>query len=261
MFKIWLSLASLLLLADVSFAQVQASAETRYRVAGIEGWQSVEDVVFAPEGSEPVLKPVGWVTVASDAAIIRIKAETEDRRRLEVKQFTSTEFGILGTGTIWVDVTIVDFEKQIFDQDSFVIEVGPDDPPPPDPDEPDEPDEPDNPDPDEPDDGEVPEDPFDNLGRRIDSQADEDNLQMDKRFAVAAMFADVADKMESREIKRASDAREYLNQQLRTLQTGPEWQATLKVADTDGRNRPPLDYPQTIAWYRAVAAGFKGGAL
>lgn len=81
-------------------AQFQTIAETRYKVDGIEGFQVVEDVVFAPKDSQPSLLPIGWVTVDSQASIIRIKAETEDRRRLEVKQFTNTDFAILGTGLI-----------------------------------------------------------------------------------------------------------------------------------------------------------------
>lgn len=233
------------------FAQITTTAETRYRIDGIDGWQVVEDVVFAPKDSQPRLVAVGWVTVDTEASIVRIQAETQDRERLEVKQFTSEQFAILGTGKIWVDVTIVDFELEIFDQQTFTITVG-ESPAPPEPDEPDEPDEPET---------DVPEDEFDNLGQRIDAQADADNLQFDKRGRVAEAFATVAQAMEDRELLRSSDARDELAKLLKEIQKGPEWKASLEIADTDGKERPPLTWEQTIAWYRAVAAGFKGGEL
>lgn len=231
-------------------AQIQTTAETRYRVAGIDGWQVVEDVVFAPKESKPRLVAVGWVTIDTEASIVRIKAETVDRKRLEVKQFTKDQFAILGTGKIWVDVTAVDFDAQIFEQDSFVIEVG-DSPSPPEP-EP-EP----NPQPD-PDDSEVPEDQFENLGRRIDASADSANLQVDLRNRHAEIYAAAASKMETREFVRTSDVKSYVQAELGKLRRGPEWEQTLGMIAESAVRLSPLSWADTILWYKAVAAGLEG---
>lgn len=247
-------------------AQIQTTAETRYRVDGIPGFQIVEDVVFAPKDSQPHLVAVGWISIDSEAAIVRIKAEDLQRKRLEVKQFTSTEFAILGSGRIWVDVTAVDFEKQVFEQDSFVIDVDPlpePEPPEPEPDNPDpdnpDPDnpDPDNPDPPEPDDS-IPADKFDNLGRRIDASADAANLQLDLRKRHAEIYATVANQMERRELVRSSDAKFYVQNELAKLTRGPEWNATFAIITESAGSLSPMAWADLILWYRAVAAGLSG---
>lgn len=244
-------LLAFLLLSSTALGQITTEAETRYRVDGIQGWQIVEDVVFAPKDSKPKLVAVGWVTVDSEAAIIKIKAETEKRVRLEVKQFTSNQFAVLGTGKIWIDVTAVDFEKQIFDQDSFVIDV--EGSPEPEP-------EPPGPDPEpEPDDSEVPEDKFDNLGQRIDSQATADNLQLDLRNRHAEIYASAAKKMEERQLVRTSDVKEYTQSELAKLQRDTSWTKTIDIITKSANNLSPLSWADTILWYKAVAAGLRGG--
>lgn len=244
-------LLAFLLLSSTAFSQITTEAETRYRVDGIQGWQIVEDVVFAPKDSKPKLVAVGWVTVDSEAAIIKIKAETEKRVRLEVKQFTSNQFAVLGTGKIWIDVTAVDFEKQIFDQNSFVIEVegSPDpEPEPPDP----------EPEP-EPDDSEVPEDKFDNLGQRIDSQATADNLQLDLRNRHAEIYETASKKMEDRQLVRTADVKAYVQTETAKLTRDTSWTKTVDIITKSANDLSPLSWADTILWYKAVAAGLRGG--
>lgn len=233
-------------LTGVVFGQsLETRAETRLMVQGIDGYEVVGDRVLAPESSKPKLVPVGLVVIDCEASIKRLKAEDLARNPIPSEQIDDRRFLILGQGRVWIAVTCVDFDKQIFDQKEFVIEVG-EAPPPPGPDEPDAP-EPDEPEPT----GE-----FSALTKAIDKFCDDSNLQVDKRQRVAEIYLDIGSRLESKDIKRTSAAVEELVQRLAELQLDGKFKEAIKIAEQDGRTRDALTVAQTAEWYKAVAKGF-----
>ena len=119
------SILLLLCLAATSHGQaLKTSASTRLMVDGVDGFEVVGGLVLAPEDAKPRLVPIGVVEVESEAAIKRVSAEDQDRKPVETREVEDGVFLVLGQGTIWVDVTCVDFDKQLFDQSEFVLDVG-----------------------------------------------------------------------------------------------------------------------------------------
>lgn len=232
-------------------AQIQSSAETRFILSGVDGYEQVGGLLLVPADANPVLRAVGVVTIDVEASMISVKASNAKREPVDVQKIDATKFLVLGQGKIWIDVTCIDFEKQFFDQKQFTIEVGAD--PTPAPDNPDEPDQPDNPEPNP----DMPTD-FDGLAGKIDAIADAANLQFDLRGRLAEIYATIADRMDSRDIKRTSDSIAELNAATATLRLGPEWSTLFDAIRADGSTRPPLTFQQSIQWYRTVAAGIKG---
>ena len=51
------------MIAAASFGQIESTAETKFRVDGIDGYQQLAGIILAPKGSNPSLTPVGIVNV------------------------------------------------------------------------------------------------------------------------------------------------------------------------------------------------------
>lgn len=124
------------LVQAAAFGQIASNAETRFIVSGIEGFEIVGDLVLAPKTAKPQLQAVGYVEIESEAAIIRVRASDSRNMPVDVRQLEPGAFIVLGSGVVRVEVTVVDFDKRIFEQDEFQITItapGPVEPPPPPP--------------------------------------------------------------------------------------------------------------------------------
>lgn len=112
------------LLNAAAFGQLATNAETRFIVSGIDGYKIVGEVILAPETAKLQLQAVGYFEVKSAAAIVKVKASDSRNMPVEVKELGPGAFIVLGSGTVRVEVTIVDFDKRLFDQDEFQITIG-----------------------------------------------------------------------------------------------------------------------------------------
>lgn len=159
-------------------------------------------------------------------------------------------------------IIVVDFEAKTFevDKDSRVFTIIGDIPPvPPVPPGP-GPNPPDPPVPPKPTPA-VPPDKFDNLGQRIDAQADKDNLQFDKRQALSTVYLNVVQGLEGGKYLTVTETNKYINAQENSLGLDSSWMPTRKILEEDGKKRSPMSREEAEEWYSAVAAGYKGGAL
>lgn len=225
------------------FQIAHGDPSVEYIVEDLEG-----RLVFVEKDTRP--QAVGILPIETDAEAVRVKAEDVNRRRVRVEEhpFLANTFLIFGTGKIWIDVMYVDFDDKKWDWDDFVIDLGDSDP--------DEPDEPDNP--DNPDDSKVPEDKFDNLGRRMDQKADSIALDDTVRQEVAEVYFYVAREMEAFNIRTASDARKIVNTRLELVNLTEDAKKVMEIANQDSASRQPLPWDDLILWVRAVGNGFKG---
>ena len=108
----------------------------------------------------------------------------------------------------------------------------------------------------------VPNDEFDNLGQRLDGMCDQIGLQVDLRNRVAEVFANTATKMtESGTFIQLSDVKKYLEAELKKLGLDSSWDQTLALLREDAKSREPMSWEAAYNWYRAAAAGYRGGKL
>lgn len=108
----------------------------------------------------------------------------------------------------------------------------------------------------------IPNDEFDNLGQRLDNIADQIGLQFDLRNRVAEVFSSTAALMtEPGRFIQLSDVKSYLETELRKLSLDSSWDRMLVLLREDAKAREPMSWEAAYNWYRAAAAGFKGGKL
>ena len=85
-----------------------------------------------PVAADAKLRSVGWVSVESEAANIRVSASDVNREPVKVVQVEQSLFAVLGSGKVWVEIDCVDFDKKIFEKEQYTLEI-PDAPKPDDP--------------------------------------------------------------------------------------------------------------------------------
>lgn len=107
----------------------------------------------------------------------------------------------------------------------------------------------------------VPPDAFSNVGQGIDGLADAASLQYDIRVKVSDIYADVATKLDQRNILQIRDAAAEIERREKGLNLSAAWAEVHAYVVKNGTSFGPMDREQAIAWYRAVAAGYKGGPL
>jgi len=105
----------------------------------------------------------------------------------------------------------------------------------------------------------IPNDKFDNLGARLDAEADKVNLQFDKRAAVAAIYRETSNEMLAGKILRIEDAASSIAAKEVALGLDASWLPVRKLVSNDGIKRSPLSWQDAIAWYMVVATGYNGG--
>lgn len=202
-------------------------------------YQPVEIKLQAPEGAQALweIKPLG-----------------------KQKLFTTRQYGDIqafwgepGKYEVEATVIVVDFDAKTLDVKRYqsVFEILGSSPVPPTPPGPGP----------EPDNSEVPEDPFDNLGRRIDAEADKLGLQQDVRTNISNIFLSASRKMmEPGGFVKLSEARDFISSEYGKITVPDGFDDIYSIVKNDGNNRT-LSWEEGYLWYRAVAAGYKGGKI
>ncbi len=243
-FRVWcygLAYLTLLSLQSSAFGQIQHVAESRWIVSGLRGVESVNDnLVLADKSSKPKLIEVGFVEIQTDAAIVRLRAEDSQRNPLETLAIAEHKFLILGSGKLYIAVTCVDFESQVFDQSEFVITVGtqPDDKPEP------------------PKPVDVPEDVFGNIGQRVAEWAAGESGRKD----VAAAYRHVAKALRTDPSITQTDAGKMLAERVNKVSGYRSGYVALRDGiRADFTARWPLDRGTHADYLDAIAVGLEAG--
>lgn len=247
-----IAILTLLLLSQTLFGQYSATVENPFALSGVVNPQILGDLVLCDKTSKPIVASIAIIRVESGTAQVSCKAIDSLGKFAPVRRLDSPAgkmfFALDKPGQYTVLILIVDFEKKLFTEETLEVKVGDNPLPPPPP-----------PPPPPPDD--VPADAFDNLGRRVDSAADAARLPQDKRSALSTVYRSVADRIDSRAILRASDAvAELQSNWVSVGVSGEGWMSVRKLISDDGSRRA-LPLYEFDDYYRAVAAGLKGGAL
>ena len=241
-----ITLLLILLCPSVLYGQIQSSAETKYILSGIDGYENIGDLLLVPSHSKPTLKAVGLVTIDSPASMITVKASTEKRVPVEVKKVSTDRFLVLGLGKIWINVTAIDFDTKLFEQTEFIIDIGIDPvPPTPDPDPPTpDPDPTPNPDP-------IPPDQFDNIAQRVQSWS----VGLQDKSALAALYKDAANKLNTDPSYTISTISAELLTAIQALPSVASYTELRKKINSDISVRSPLSRLAYAKYLELVALG------
>lgn len=170
----------------------------------------------------------------------------------EFKTEYFVDTGCSYVGPVEVLCTVVNFSAQKFDQRLLHTEVVKNPNPPPDPDPDPDPDPEPEPDPDWV--SKVPDDKFDNLGKRVDTKAHELNLT--RRDTLSAHFLQLSADMFSLKVRSTADATARIN----TFgpQYLPEWKPIFDLMRTDAAGRQ-FSFDEMAHYYNAIGVGIRGG--
>jgi len=113
-----------LLIASACFGQVEVKSGTYYQLDGLGKITQVGNLTLVAAPPTITVKPVGVIRVETEAANIEVAISDSARVPFEATKLDNKTWIINKPGRWWVDVTAIDFEKNIYGRKSAVIDVG-----------------------------------------------------------------------------------------------------------------------------------------
>ena len=220
------------------FAQLTVESQSAIQLSGLETAETIGTAVFVTSDAAVGKEPVILITADSEAANIAFEVSDLNRTPVEFEQLTPRIIVVRSPGKSWVDVTAIDFAKNIYARKLVVIELG-DKPDPPDPDKPD-------PKPPLPPDG-----PFDALAVKVAVIAAQ--MATSERDTLTALLRDTADKMRRFEFKTLDQARDYVEASWTKTEPAKQLQ-TLLSQDAASRL---LSWEQAQKYYLEIVKGLQ----
>lgn len=148
------------------------------QLAGAKGLISVGDAVLVEDVGDIAIQPAVLVRVRTEAANVEVDVSDRDRRRVEFRRVAEKDgervYLVATPGQFWVDVTAIDFAKNIYARDYQVIEVAEPTPIGPTP-------------------GPIPDPPSEALQTLVNPIASKLAVDQEKAAAIGAAFAGFAD--------------------------------------------------------------------
>lgn len=113
--------------SPIAAQQLEIQTVSVNRLTGAKGLIAVGDAVLVETVEDMVVQPAVLVRVRSEAANVEVDVTDNERRRVEFEKVASkgseTVYLISTPGRFWVDVTVIDFAKNIYSRDWEVVEV------------------------------------------------------------------------------------------------------------------------------------------
>ena len=123
-----------LLLTSTVFSQdtvLTVVAGEAYLVSGAADLKTIGSYVFLQNSDTQLdYKKVGLVRVTTEAANVDILASDKDRNPIEIEKLEDGYYQIRKHGTFWIDITALDFEKNIYRRVQRKLVIGDDVKPP-----------------------------------------------------------------------------------------------------------------------------------
>lgn len=113
-----------LLIASACFAQVDVKSGTYYQVDGLGKVTQVGDLTLVAALPTIVVRPVGVVRVETEAANVEVSISDAARVPYDATKLDAKTWIINTPGRWWIDVTAIDFEKNIYGRKTAVVDVG-----------------------------------------------------------------------------------------------------------------------------------------
>lgn len=217
---------------------------------GITGLQDpvvVGDFILVNDAANLKVQEVAIISVNSEASNISVEASDITRSELPVSSIDKNTYVVQGSGKIWIEVFCVDFAKNIFLKEKKTIELNngptPPGPTPPGPTPP-------NPTPDT-----VPDDLFDNIGKRVNewSTGLTANVEMSNAYLKAYKF------LKENPGATVNDGANLLNSELLKIAAYSTYSSVMSKVNQDLSDRwskSPLSKGVLADYWKAVAVGF-----
>lgn len=215
-------------------------------IVGVGKFTDVDGLLLLNEDAKPTLANVGVLRLPGQFDAASVIAEDVQRKQVPAKKVSEREWLILGTGQVIVYATLGTKEPFTLTTQRYDVSIPslkPEPPPKPDPDKPVDPDKPTP---------TVPEDRFDNIGRRVSAAAS--GLALRKE--VAANYRQFAEQLkgsiEVAEISRAMVAkRDVILKDAKT-----DWMPVLTLVLNDfTARRPEMVRADVVDHWLAIANG------
>ena len=218
-----------------------------YLVKGIENARIFnKHIVVDKIGEKVEYEPVGFVRIRTAAANVEIEVTNIKREPVKYEEWQPGLIVIRKSGKFWVEITAIDFAKNIYKKKTIVLEIG---------EVPDTPDEPDKPDePDEPDTPIDPDGAFDGLAAKVAKF--KSKIQIDKRNQVINVFETAADKMQQFQFRQLKQALDYIVKN-RPSATGDKGLTGLYKLLAEDSGKRTLSWEETQTYYREVVKGLR----
>jgi hypothetical protein len=240
-------IALLAILAASPALAIDHWAETAHILTGVEILSVDDDAILVSKESQPQVEACGLIFV-SESGQVRVEAEDKDRQQIEVTQRTTSEdeprqWIIHATGRVWVRIELIDFAAQKWDVEKFdyLIEGTR----PPDPDD------------DDDDDLTIPEDDFDNIGRRVAGWS----AGLPDGSQLAACYTRAAVKLREDPTQTINQVSATLVEELLALPVIDQYAAVRININADLQQRwsiTPMARGVLADYFDAIAAGFGG---
>lgn len=233
-------IAFVLLLACVcgqSFGQLSLESKSGFTVTGLQDATDVGGVLIVGPKSKPVLTPIAIVTIRTDAANTEVEIEDANRNQLNPDDFKTAPnvLTFKTAGRYWIEVTAIDFARNIYAKKKLTVEVLPAGPAGPDPIDNNE--------------------TFDGLAAKVAAIAPAfDQLDRAKYYSA---YSTVAQKMASYEIKTVKDANAWLASQGLTCRNIDACKRFSQLLNADAASRGTMSFAQAARWFAVVAEGLK----
>jgi hypothetical protein len=137
--KCLLSLALCILFAashSAAALQLEVIAKPSTVIAGLKDPQIVGDLLIVSEASKPDYRSAMLIYIETDAANVEVEIEDSTRSPVSADQVADGVWMLSTPGKYWVEVTAIDFSKNIYSKKKLTVEVGKAPQPPPGPDPP-----------------------------------------------------------------------------------------------------------------------------
>jgi len=229
----------------INFNQkVDVEKRVVYLVKGVENARIFNGHILVDEiGGTIEYEPVGIIRIKSDAESTQVSITNSKREPVDYETWPHGLIVVRQPGKFWVEITVLDFAKQIYKNQTVVLEIGTS---PDTPDQPDTPDSPDTPD--------TPRENFDNIASKVAKL--KSKIQIDRRNQVLIVFETAADRMQSFQYRQLDQAIQYIveNRPDPSGDLGLKQLYQLVAADSRSRN---LSWQETQAYYREIVKGLR----
>ena len=230
------------MLNKLAIAELNVTVTKSQVMTGIKNPRYTSNFILFENTDSPLaVSPAALITLQTDAKFSRVKARTSLFESVEVPKLSETEYLLVGPGKFAVEVTTFDPEKGI-DEKIITVELGDILPPSPPPGP-------------SPGPNVVPDDQFNNLGKRVR----EWSKDLPKRKELAVLYKDTAKSLTENPIMTINDAtNSIVDARAKLLGTDLNRYSTfLENLNADLRSRWPLTRGDMALYMQAVAAGLE----
>ena len=234
-----------LAVAQLDIAKLDVAVTKTQVITGVKNPRVTQSfVVFDDKDSKPEFQPAAFIVVDTDYKFVKVRAKESLFEATMVIKLSEKEFMLLGSGKYSVDITAFDPTFGI-DEKNIVVDLSDIKPPEPTP----------NPGP-SPTPNTVPDDQFNNIGKRTRDWS----KSLEKRKELAAIYRQASKLLTDSPVSTINDATSLITDSKAKLlgADSPKYTTLFENLNADLRSRWPLSRLDYALYLNAIANGLEG---